>query len=232
MNYQIIKNEKALREFIEWLPELGKDETYYYCLFSRNKYDSTNTLKADKQQLKRGTSNKEYLFDKIKQLEVEVGCYKQKEVPVPIESLALYISPNPRSYVKATKQALKKFADLVTMPYSGYNPQQEVMSEIQKSCSRTVYFDFDFDHCTIEEMKEQILENINEDCITFLQTRGGFHLLVEISKIKPEFKKNWYNNINKLPNVDVRGDGLMPVCGCTQGGFVPILHKAVTNEKQ
>lgn len=218
-NYKIIQDEEKFREFIEWLPNLEKHETYYVCLFARNKY--YKQLKGDKQQIKRFTTSKEFLFEKIKQLEVEVGCYKQKGVEIPQEALALYITPNPRSFVRAAKQSLKRFADLVTESYNGYNPHQEVMSEIQKACSRTVYFDFDFDHCTINEMREQILDCINSDCVTFLETRGGFHLLIEISKIKPEYKKTWYNNINKLPHVDVRGDGLMPVVGVTQGGFVP-----------
>lgn len=240
MNYEIIKDEKSLREFIDWLPELGKGETYYYCLFSRSKYDSTNTLKSDKQQLKRGTSNKEYLFDKIKQLEVEIGCYKQKDVPVPIDSLALYISPNPRSLVKATKKVMKKFIDLILEEYSGYNPHAEILSAIQTSCGRKIFYDFDFDGVKFSEMKDKILSCVNPECLNFIETRGGFHLLVEFSKISKEYKKNWYNNITSLKGVDVRtkfdsnkdgddnskeDDGIMPCPGCCQGGFVPVLHK-------
>lgn len=226
MNYKIITDEIKLREFIDWLPELKDGETYYYCLFSRNKYDNTGILKADNQQLKRGTSSKEYLFEKIKQLEVEVGSYYQKHVPVPQETLALYITPNPRSFVKAAKESLKKFAELVTSDYNGYNPYQEVLSQIQKSASRKVYYDFDFDNTTINEMKSLINGKINDDCLTYVQTRGGFHLLVEVEKIdKGKFGKTWYNNITSLPNCDVRGDNLLPVPGCTQGMFTPILHK-------
>jgi len=242
MNYEIIKDEKSFREFIDFLPELGKDETYYYCLFSRNKYDSTNTLKADKQQLKRGTSNKEYLFDKIKQLEVEIGYYKQKDVPVPIESLALYISPNPRSFVKATGRVMKKFIDLVLKEYSGYNPNAEVLTAIQQSCGKKVFYDFDFDGVKYQDMKDEISNVINPECLNIIETRGGFHVLIEFSKIAKEYKKNWYNNITALKGVDVRttfdankdGDdnskedfGIIPVPGCVQGGYVPILHKAI-----
>jgi len=243
MNYKIITDEQAFREFIEWLPELGKDETYYYCLFARNKYDSTNTLKADKQQLKRGTSDKEYLFDKIKQLEVEIGCYKQKGTPVPVESLALYISPNPRSFVKATVKATKKFIDLIlNKEYTGYNPNAEVLSAIQTSCGKKVFYDFDFDGFRYHEMKEQISTCVNPECLNIVETRGGFHILIEFSKLSKEYKRNWYNNIISLRGVDVRtsfdpnkdGDdnskedsGIMPVPGCCQGLYTPILHKAI-----
>lgn len=247
MNYQIIKDEKAFREYIDFLPELGKDETYYYCLFSRNKYDSTNTLKADKQQLKRGASNKGYLFDKIKQLEVEIGCYKQKDTPVPIESLALYISPNPRSFVKATVKVTKKFIDLILKKdYTGYNPSAEVLSAIQTSCGKKVFYDFDFDGVKYDEMKDKISMCVNPECLNVIETRGGFHILIEFSKISKEYKKNWYNNITNLKGVDIRTSfdsdedgndkseedyGIIPVPGCCQGNFIPVLHKAITNEK-
>ena len=63
MNYQIIKDEQLLKEFIAWLPDLQKHETYYVSLFARNKYSkNTAHLKADKAQLKRFTSNRRGCF--------------------------------------------------------------------------------------------------------------------------------------------------------------------------
>ena len=223
MNYKIITDVTALKEFIAWLPGLNDGEAYYYCLFSRSKYDSTNTLKSDKQQIKRGTSTKEYLFEKIKHLEVEVGTYFQKGVAIPQETLAVYISINPRSYELAAKNSLKKFADLVTKPYQGYNPHQEVLSQIQVACSRKVYLDFDFDNISIEEIQPLLIGKINFDCLTFIKTRGGFHLLVKLDQVSKQFIKSWYNNLTSLPNCDVRGDNLCPVPGTHQGGFTPEL---------
>ena len=154
-NYKIVTDEKALKAFIEWLPELEPGECYYVTLLCRNKY--TDKLLKDKVQLKRITSNKEFLFDKIKQMECELGTYKYNGEPVPVESMCLYITPNPRSYEKAAKNLAKRLIDLCFDKYSGYNPQAEALTSIQKSCSRTVFMDFDFDNASIEEMWPSIV---------------------------------------------------------------------------
>ena len=38
MNYKIVENEKQLKEFIDWLPELEENEKYFVSLFARKKY--------------------------------------------------------------------------------------------------------------------------------------------------------------------------------------------------
>ncbi len=222
MNYQIVKNETALRDFIAWLPDLQPDETFYCALFARNKYAKNANIKADKAQLKRFTSDKNRLFEKIKQLECEIGAYKTKNGDIiPQEALAVYINPNPRSYEKATKNALIKLVQLITQPYSGYNPHQEVLSAIQKAQSRKIYFDLDFDNVDASLTLPLIEAHINKDCVTILQTRGGFHVLIELEKINPLFNKTWYRNITSLKGVDIAGDNMIPIVGCSQGGFEP-----------
>ncbi|RKH57294.1 hypothetical protein [Corallococcus llansteffanensis] len=221
-NYVVILDEERLRRFIEWLPELQIDETYYVCLFARNKYAAEGQkLSSDKGQLRRFTSTKAQLVDKIRQTECAVGAYKDRGNPVPQEALALYINPNPRSFERAAKNTLIELAKLITEPYKGYNPHQVTLSEIQKACSRKVYLDLDFDHVEPDEVLAQARGRINLDCLTVLKTRGGFHLLVELAKVEEHYVKSWYKHLTALPGCDVRGDTLMPVPGCTQGGFNP-----------
>ena len=62
-----------------------------------------------------------------------------------------------------------------------------------------------------------------------LETRGGYHLLVEPKKAtafrKKQFDDNkWHQLISKKYPVDQSGDQLLPVPGTFQGGFIPFLE--------
>lgn len=237
MNYQIISEEQKLREFIEWLPELSHDETFYLCLFARSKYcKGIAHVRSDKAQLKRFTSNKERLFNKIRQLECPLGAHTMKEVgtnrqvDVPQEALALYITINPRSFIRANTNSVKKLLDLALQPYNGFHPYQEVMSEIQKAKSKTrfVSFDFDIDKSNWSEVAAQLKVSINKEALTVVETRGGFHVIVRVDAIEPELHSYWYTRMCNLlaaysSDQDNAGDIMLPVPGTYQGGFTPLI---------
>src|SRR5688572_15053531 len=229
MNYKIVKNEELLMEFIEWLPELKETEKYYLCLFARSKYTKDTQgvnglphIKSDKAQLKRFVSDKDRMFLKIKQLEVQVGCYMQKDLVVPEEALALYITPNPREMWKASINSMVKLAQAVRDQNILMNPHQEVMSEIQRTKSRTCWIDFDIDQDDEEKLNAQVEEiktYINPDAVIWLKTRGGLHVLINPEKVEDKYKKTFYKNLSMF--ADQTGDNMIPVPGCTQGMFVP-----------
>jgi len=223
MNYKIIFDENELKKFISWLPSLEFGEKFYCCLFARKKYcKNIKYIKSDKCQMKRFTADKDSLFNKIRQLECPLGSYVQKGgIEIPQESLALYINPNPRSFEKGAKQTLIQLANLITKPYTGYNPYQEAMSFVQKSWSRKIYFDLDFDDIYPESIFRDICKGINRNCLTILKTRGGFHLLIKLAEIEEQYKKSWYKYLTNNFNIDVKGDNLIPIPGCCQGGVSP-----------
>ena len=221
-NYKVILDEQKLVEFIDWLPELKPNEKYYLSLLARNKYlEDRKKLKADKISLHRFTSDKKFMLRKVRKLEVPLGVYTQDDTPIPQEALALYISVNPRDLEKATKNALIKFAQVITTPYNGYDPQALVLSEIQKSTGTKHYLDFDFDNQYPANLRSEIEKHVNPEAVTYLNTRGGFHLLLNLKKLNKDYVKSYYKNLTNLPGCDAVGDSLIPVPGCTQGGFCP-----------
>lgn len=225
MNYQIVKDENLLIDFINWLPNLEEDEIYYLALFARKKYvPELKYTKTDKTQLKRFTSDKDRLFDKIKQLECEYGSYSLKGTPAPQESLALYITVNPRSQKLASRNMLITLARLVGEPYNGHNLHQLALSEIQKAKSRTCWVDFDLDiiksEYQLNAIKKFLKETIGVGCWNVLETRGGYHILVNPKLLRIN-EKTWYKTIINSLKCDVVGDNMIPVVGCTQGDFIP-----------
>lgn len=239
MNYKIITDEKLLKEFInDFLPSLSKDETFYCGLFGRSKYCKDIVhINSDKEQLKRFTSDKDRLFEKIKQCECPLGFYSQKGVVMPQEALAIYINPNPRSNVKAAKNALIRLAHLVTGENYGYSLHQEMISEVQKAKGKKHFVDFDFDNVKVEEIftyDYNLYNYINSDAASILETRGGFHILVESKKVDNRFIDTWFIKIKAMQIAlssdkifenaeegDNVFDNMIPIPGTYQGGFTP-----------
>lgn len=159
-HYSIIKDPALLDAFIEWLPELRESEIFYVALFARKKYCADiKNIKTDKAQCKRFTAKTSRLREKILQLECPLDSYSIKGITIPQEALALYISANPRDMYAATRTGLIRFATLMTQPYNGWNPHQEIMSEIHRACSRKVWYDFDFDGVELQPVLARIRPN-------------------------------------------------------------------------
>jgi len=222
MYYKIILNKHELDRFINWLPSLEQGECYYVCLFARKKYHPS--AKNDKANVKRFiATSKTWLYVKLKQLEIPLDCYSNKDgSAVHNDSLALYICPNPRSFLKAQRLALKKLADVLADGLTDMNPAAIGLTSIHKAKSRTIYVDFDFDG--VEYNKNTLIDIINTDAYEILFTRNGFHILVKPDKVQKEYNSTWYQKIKALPGCDVVGDSLIPIAGCSQGGFIPRLY--------
>lgn len=237
MNYKLINDEEILKDFINWLPRLEQDECLYGCLFARSKYakneDGSNKfphIKTDKAQLKRFTISKKHdLFDKLKQLECPIGSYKTKDGDdIPQESLAVYLTINPRSQKKALFDLSKRLIQILESDGHNYNVHQEALSAIQRSKSRTFYVDFDLDEPSEQHLYSIKNYLINPEACTWLQTRGGYHLLVDPLRVSEKYKKTWYNGIKGLSSIDktAGNDTMIPIPGTFQGGFTP---RFVTN---
>lgn len=218
MHYQIILDEQKFRNFIDWLPDLEDNEKYYCSLFARKKYCRELIKSNDKAQLRRFLSAKEQLFEKVKQLEVPLGAYRLGDRNAPQESLVLYINPNPRNLIRASYDGIIKLTELLKYQNQNFNPQAEIMSCIQRSQSRKLYLDFDIDDPEFD--LRQLEGRINLDAVDVMQTRGGYHILIRLDRVVESYQKTFYRALTEL-DVDQTGDQLLPVAGCTQGGFMP-----------
>ena len=200
-------------------------------LLARNKYAKgaeIGTFNSDRYQCKRFLSTSDRLLEKIRQLECSVGSYQLKGMSIPQEALALYITVNPRDQVRAAKNSLVKFAELVASGSTGHNLAAEVISQVHKSIGRKYFVDVDFDGYVPEVVLPGIAQIINLDAVEILRTRGGFHALVRLVAIDPKYAKTWHRQMTALDGVDINGDNMIPVPGCTQGGFNPELCPAVS----
>ncbi len=236
-NYKIILDEKKLKQFIDWLPELKMNQTFYCCLFARSKYYPDFKIKSGQSQLRRFTADKNYLFDKIKQLECELGSYTLEGRPVPQEILVLTINPNPRDLWKATEEFSMKLTKVIIKHKNRhFNPHSEIMSEIQTSCiSPKPFVHFDFDGVSLDSVINNIKTNdiINMNAVHIINTKGGFHVLIRVSEVEENYTKSWYKKLCNIPGLDkkaIKGDSLMPIPGCTQAGYTPYLINATNKE--
>lgn len=232
MNYQVITDITKLQEFIMWLPELKETEQYYLCLFARSKYtkdiagnNGIPHIKSDKAQLKRFTAIKSKLLNKIMQLECPIGAYTQKDLIVPQEALALYITINPRDLYKAAFDSMSDLANRLKTKNYLMNPHQEVMSAIQRCKGTTHYVVFDIDGKEDRDKPYRLMDylyrRINSDAVTVLETRGGYHLIISPTKVEERYRRSWYKDLAVYPGVDQKGDIMIPVPGTYQGGFTP-----------
>ena len=215
--YQLIYSEELIQEFLDLLPEENEDEIYYLSLFARKKYCPELIWSNDKTQLKRLTSKKKDVIKKIKQLEVDYGLYDLNGRIVPQESLVIYIHPNPRSQLKAARDLLRKLTDIICDNSKGFNVYQEALSALQKSKSKGYFIDFDIDVNKTIFDPNIIYESINKDSVTLIETRGGYHCLIEAAKIEDKYRKTFYQSLKQYS--DVEGDCFIPIPGTIQGGF-------------
>lgn len=218
--YKIIQDEVILDDFISWLPDLEDGEKFYVCLLARKKYCSDiSSTKTDKAQLKRFLATKHNLKLKLSQLEIPIGRYLIGDQIAPQESLAVYITANPRSMRKATGALMKTLTDYIINGNYIPNIHQQAMSEVHRNKARTYRIGFDVDS------KDIYLDSLGtlKQAVDILETRGGYHLLVNPEKASV-INKKWHSYIgNAFPEIDSgsHSDDMIPIPGCSQGGFIP-----------
>lgn len=220
--YNIIADEGAINDFVRILQDPEGDEVFFCTLFARKKY--SNVEGAHDLTLARFTATKETLLREIKKRECRFGGYVYDNgVPVPQDDLAFYINPTPRSQRKAAFALIQELARKLADDNQKVKPISEAIRQVHKAKVRGRFVHFDIDKKLQEVEFDLLFGEVNNKAIFVVETRGGFHLLVDPSKIVDRYKKTFFKHLNSFDFVDVVGDQLVPMPGTFQGGFVPKL---------
>ena len=228
--YRVVEDWEAFGAFCKyWLPKTSEEERTYFCLFGRRKYASdpaTMPWLRDQSQLKRGVARHEDLMNKVAQLEVPLGTYICKGRAVPQECIVLYLHANPRSLWRATAGGIKMLADVVVHNNKDCNVHQAMLSELQRSKSRTIVVEFDIDMGDEAKDMDKLRDKLSVVLTAtagkcdVLRTRGGMHVFVRPQELEGTSReKTWHRELQMLS--DQHGDLMMSVPGCVQGGIVP-----------
>lgn len=231
MNYKLIHNYENLNKFIELLPELKENESYFLILIARKKWNESNIPSAYK--LKRECVVKEKIVRTVKQWEIEIGTYTTNDgVTIPNENLGVYIAYNPKNQYKATFDLVKKCLDSIEKGNKQINVKSMANDVIQSSNGSKNFIDIDVDIKDSEdflEIRKYIESIVHPSKLTFVKTNGGFHCLINLSVNSDFFTpiseyNDWYQRLQKHPfksELNIMSNDLMPLVGCNQGKFIP-----------
>jgi hypothetical protein len=236
-HYQILLNETELQKYLDTLPELQDDEVFYLSLLARAKWVKDTDLKihGSSNKLVRTTCTKDNIVRRLREMEVPMYTYELKGQPIPQEALGVYISVNPVSKQKAARTLLKRLTEwVVDNPNHPINVLAEAATALQTSQSRKVFLDLDIDapdEDSLFRAIRHVYDNIALDALTTVRTRGGAHVRVRLDQSLPFFKenRNWHRTVVQQPDVIApatilaQNDGLIPLPGCTQGGYQPFV---------
>jgi len=250
----LIVDKTEFDKFIDIMPELKNDEVYFISLSARAKYLSKEerlefSLGQTEMFGREVAQTKEKLKDyTMRKLEANLYSKRTRNgKEIPEKSLVCYININPSSMVKAYFQFQhemnRQIAEITIALQNSKDPnysfvniqQRELMNCIQKSTGTKHYIDIDCD--TKEpEVVAFITKTLVDAKIQFhtIETRGGFHFLLEKDTIPSKYKGTVTRSFNlqklcddarKLSSLEkievmINKNAMIPVPGTRQSDFL------------
>jgi hypothetical protein len=239
-SYNFLIDEEELKKFHSViLPQLGQDEVFYLMLGARNKYLNEeekgiyNMNGSDMIRRVTVRSNDfEEFKDKVLDFCVPQGRYKDKNgLPLPLHSFTLYVTPNPRDSRRASVGIVQKITEGLLNANTPLRLENMVLSEIHKYSTNKVWIDLDVDPKEgdiLSDVLNKIETILGETDSVTVKTRSGAHVLVKKETIHHSIKHTFYKEIKDLSDsmygeVEFKGDTMLPVPGCAQGGMMPFI---------
>jgi len=204
----LIKDKEQFNKFIDILPDLQNDETFFISLSARNKYltdEERNHYGLGRTEMFGRTivKSKENFEFAMKKLEANLKYKTTKNgLAIPEKALVVYININPSSMIGAyrlfSQEMDKFFYDTYrasinnndpTVNHDGFiNMERKLMNAIQKSRSRKVYIDIDMDKVGINTVNWFAMYLDNEGIkYHIIKTQGGYHVLIKTDTIPKGF---------------------------------------------
>ena len=240
MNYKLIHDIEQLQKFIDFLPDLAVNESYFIILIARKKWFPESNIQSAQKLKREAVNDKQKIIQVIRQMEIEDGGYVSFDMvgnknPIHQNNLGVYIGFNPKDQRKACFELIKKCLNKISTDETDINVKSMANDVIQECNGTSHFMDIDVDVKEDEdylEIVKFIKSIINEDNLTFIKTSGGFHCLVRLN----EEGKTWYQKIKAHPfksDLNIMTHDLIPIVGCNQGKFVPhFIHltESITNK--
>lgn len=86
MNYKLIHDIEQLQRFIDFLPELKPNESYFLILVARKKWNPESNIPSAVKLLREAVT-KDKIIQTIQRWEVKKGTFKGKGIEIPQENL-------------------------------------------------------------------------------------------------------------------------------------------------
>lgn len=240
----LIQNSLHYDRFLQFIPDLQRDEVYFLSLSARNKYLSDEEQK--RYDLGRTEMFSRHIaFDKdgislaLDRMKADLSVRKTRNGShIPDKCLVVYFNVHPSSTVKAyrrfSEQMDRHYEEAFLGTLNGskasdmwipfHQMRTTLMNHIQKSFSRKLMVDIDIDGEDDEQSKDLMWElhsflTYAECHFMTIQTQGGYHILIPtkyLGKHVPLHKK-----LNELDNrtqgeVKFNSNAMVPLPGTLQ----------------
>ena len=223
-NYVLINDEAALTDFVDKLQDTDKDEYYYMALMRRG----TN---QENIYLKKAFVSKSKIVSTIRYWETPIGTYTDKQGnTIYNDELSVYLSLYKRKQNIAFFELLKQTSNVL----NGSVNLRELVDKllINSKCPNAPISVFDvdlFENQTAEEFLP-IYKQILGEGHQYVQTKKGFHIIVNLELIAKHDNKLWYklllqsaNAFNIKECIPLPADGLTPLVGTIHKNIIPKL---------
>ena len=250
--YNLIREPEETKKFIKLvMPTMQLNECATVALFVRKKYAKDNPEMAhlsldnndacfdrtivSASQKDRDRDFNAKLFRSILKYSAPFGSYvDRKGQDLPEELLSLYMSLNPRCAVKGTKELITDLTEECFLQTSKSvfvgNLVSRAKTKLQKNVSKKYIADIDIDVKDEDVLKDfrRLVGEWGAEIVS-VETRGGYHVLVDIQTMT-DVEPKWFMKISDLARayndsvdkdvVEFKTDTLCPIVGTLQGGFV------------